>query len=165
MNGIAKAKLSVWLAIEEGVFSMELHLCMKQYCWRELRGKFLKKLCWRYTELFFVWVNWEIPVLIMFWIKFCTVVKHSSVTGVLELSGALITDLDLDCVRLTLPLTKWQFWQLSLKWLSGARAQDKTKQYYCCFFSFFPRVYTTLQFKKNSLPDSLNCTWKPISHS
>jgi len=24
-----------------------------------------------------------------------------------------------------------------LKWLSGARAQDKTKKYYCCFFNFF----------------------------
>ena len=31
-------------------------------------------------------------------------------------------------------LTKWQFWQLTLKWLSGGRAQDKTKQFYCCFF-------------------------------
>ena len=35
-------------------------------------------------------------------------------------------------------LTQWQFWQLTLKWLSGARAQDKNKQYYCCFlFSLF----------------------------
>ena len=34
--------------------------------------------------------------------------------------------------------TKWQFRQLTLKWLSGVRAQDKNKQYYCCFFfSFF----------------------------
>ena len=30
-------------------------------------------------------------------------------------------------------LTQWQFCQLTLKWLSGARAQDKNKQYYCCF--------------------------------
>ena len=34
-------------------------------------------------------------------------------------------------------LTQWQFWQLTLKWLSGARAQDKNKQYYCCFFLIF----------------------------
>ena len=24
-----------------------------------------------------------------------------------------------------------------MKWLSGARAQDKNKQYYCCFLFFF----------------------------
>ena len=28
-------------------------------------------------------------------------------------------------------LTQWQLCQLTLKWLSGARAQDKNKQYYC----------------------------------
>ena len=33
--------------------------------------------------------------------------------------------------------TKWQFWQLTLKWFSGACSQDKTKQYSCYFFSFF----------------------------
>ena len=33
-------------------------------------------------------------------------------------------------------LTQWQFWQLTLKWLSGARPKDKTKQYYCCFLFF-----------------------------
>ena len=38
----------------------------------------------------------------IFWIKFSTMVKHSSVTGVLELSGAPTTYLDLDRVRLTL---------------------------------------------------------------
>ena len=95
---------------------------------------------WRYIELYFLWVYREIPVFIMFWIKFCTMVKHSPVNSVLELSGALTTDLDLDRVQLTLLLlillTKWQFWQLSLKWLSGAHAQDKTKWYYCCFFFF-----------------------------
>ena len=37
-------------------------------------------------------------------------------------------------------LTKWQFWQLTLKWLSRARAQDKTKQYYCCFFFLFCKI-------------------------
>ena len=38
-NRIAKGKLAVWLAIEERVFSVELHLCMKGYCWRESRAK------------------------------------------------------------------------------------------------------------------------------
>ena len=33
-------------------------------------------------------------------------------------------------------LTQWQFWQLNLKWLSGACAQDKNKQFYCCFLFF-----------------------------
>ena len=33
-------------------------------------------------------------------------------------------------------LTQWQFWQLTLKWLSGACAQDKNKQFYCCFLFF-----------------------------
>ena len=69
--------------------------------WHELWAKCLKNR-WCYIELFFLWVYWEIPVFIMFWIKFCTMVKHSSVTGVLELSGALTTDLDL--VWLTLLL-------------------------------------------------------------
>ena len=75
----------------------------------------------------------------MFWIKFSTMVKHSSVTGVLELSGVPTTYLDLDRVRLTLLLICKQndsFWQLTLKRLSRARAQDKTKQYYCYFFFF-----------------------------
>ena len=52
--------------------------------------------------------------------------------------------------------TQWQFWQLTLKWLSGARAQDKTKQYYYCFlfFSYFIQLcdsreihYLTLEFR------------------
>ena len=33
-------------------------------------------------------------------------------------------------------LTQRQFWQLTLKWLSGARAQDKNKQYYYWFLFF-----------------------------
>ena len=43
-------------------------------------------------------------------------------------------------------LTQWKFQQLTLKWLSGARAQDKNKQDYNCFiFSYFP---TIMRFKK-----------------
>ena len=38
---------------------------------------------------------------------------------------------------------------LTLKWLSGARAKDKTKQYYCCFLFFL--FYSIMQFKENSL--------------
>ena len=85
----------------------------------------------------------------MFWIKFSTMVKHSSVTGVLELSGAPTTYLDLDRVRLTLLriCKQNEFWQLTLKWLSRARAQDKTKQYYRYFFSFFARFYSIMRFK------------------
>ena len=49
-------------------------------------------------------------------------------------------------------LTQWQFWQLTLKWLSRARTRDKTKQYYCCFLFFL--FYSIMRFKKNSLPDS-----------
>ena len=64
----------------------------------------------------------------MFWIKFCAMKKHLSVTGVLEISGPCTTELA------SYLLIKWRFWQLALKWLSGARAQDKTKQYYCHFF-------------------------------
>jgi len=30
-NHIANAKLAVWLAVEERVFSVEMHLCMKEY--------------------------------------------------------------------------------------------------------------------------------------
>ena len=33
-------------------------------------------------------------------------------------------------------LTQWQVWHLTLKWLSGACAQDKNKQYYWCFLFF-----------------------------
>ena len=38
-NRIAKGKLVVWLAIGEKVFSVELHLFMKGYCWCESGGK------------------------------------------------------------------------------------------------------------------------------
>ena len=43
-NRIAKGKLAVWLAIEERVFSVELHLCMKRCCWREPQAQILKNL-------------------------------------------------------------------------------------------------------------------------
>ena len=49
-------------------------------------------------------------------------------------------------------LTQWQVWQLTVKWLSGARAQDETQQYYCCFLFFL--FYSIMRFKENSLPDS-----------
>ena len=49
-------------------------------------------------------------------------------------------------------LTKWQFWQLTLKWLSRARAQDKTKQYYCCFF--FPFLQDFIQLCDSRIRDS-----------
>ena len=45
--------------------------------------------------------------------------------------------------------TQWQIWQLSLKWLSGARGQGKNKQYYYCFLFFF--FYSIMWFKENSL--------------
>ena len=104
-NRIAKAKPAVWLAMEEGVNSVELLLCIKRYSWLRVAGKIFKKR-WRYTELFLVRLYWEI--FIMFWMKSCAMVKHSSVTGVFELSGALTTDLDLDRVRLTLLFICWQ---------------------------------------------------------
>ena len=43
-NRIAKAKFAVWLAIEEGVFSVELRLYMKRYSWHKSRAKFLKNV-------------------------------------------------------------------------------------------------------------------------
>ena len=72
------------------------------------------------------------------------------------------TDLDLAYL-----LMQSQFWQLTFKWLSGARAQDKTKQYYCCFLFFLILFSYAIQgefitWLENS---TLNCTWKPISHS
>ena len=67
------------------------------------------------------------------------------------------TDLDLAYL-----LTQSQFWQLT----SEARAQDKTKQYYCCFFFLILFSYAIqgkfITWLENSV---LNCTWKPISHS
>ena len=63
-------------------------------------------------------------------------------------------------------LTQWQFEQLTLKWLSEARAQDKNKQDFNCFnFFLFSFNYAIqgkfITWRGNS---ALNCTWKPISH-
>ena len=41
---IARAKLTVWLAIEEGLLTMGLHLCMKWYYWCESRAKVLNNV-------------------------------------------------------------------------------------------------------------------------
>ena len=64
-------------------------------------------------------------------------------------------------------LTQWQFWQLTLKWLSGARAQDKNKQYYCWFLFFLFLSNYAIQGKSITwlVNSALNCTWNPISHS
>ena len=63
-------------------------------------------------------------------------------------------------------LTQWQFWQLTLKWLSGACAQDKNKQYYCCFLFFLFLFNYAIQGRSiTRLVNSvLNCTWKPIPY-
>ena len=118
---------------------------------------------------FFVLVYWEIPVFIMFWIKFCTVVRHSSVTGVFWSANnwprpwPCTTDLASDL------LTKWKFWQLTLKWLSGACIQDKSKKYYCCCFFFFCKILFNYAIQGKFITwlvnSALNCSWKPISHS
>ena len=52
-NRIAKAKFAVWLAIEEGVFSVELRLYMKRYSWHESRAKSLKNGDVRYFSFEF----------------------------------------------------------------------------------------------------------------
>jgi len=57
-------------------------------------------------------------------------VKHSSVTGVLELSGALTTGLDLDRERQTLLLM--------------IKPNNIIAVF---FFFFFPRFYSTMSFK------------------
>ena len=71
------------------------------------------------------------------------------------------TDLDLAYL-----LTQWKFWQLTLKWLSGACAQDKTKQYYCCFLcSYFIQLCDSRKIHYLTREFALNSTWKLISHS
>ena len=55
-------------------------------------------------------------------------------------------------------LTQRQFLQLTLKWLPGARAQDKNKQYYCCFL-FFSDFYSVMRFKENPIG---NLRWVPL---
>ena len=64
-------------------------------------------------------------------------------------------------------LTQWQFWQLTLKLLSGARVQDKNKRYYCWFLFFLFLFNYVIQGKSITwlANSALNCTWKPISHS
>ena len=47
-------------------------------------------------------------------------------------------------------LMQRQFWQLTLKWLPGARTQDKNKQYYFRFL-FFSDFYSVMRFKENPL--------------
>ena len=44
-------------------------------------------------------------------------------------------------------LTKWQFWQLTLKWLSRVHAQDKIQIILLLFFFFFARFYSIMRFK------------------
>ena len=101
-NRKVQAKLAVWLAIEERVFSVELHLCMKWYYWPESRAKVLKNVDAALSHFLFEFIEKFQSSL---WIKFSTMIKHSSVTaGVLELSGAPTTYLDLDRLRLTLRL-------------------------------------------------------------
>ena len=58
-------------------------------------------------------------------------------------------------------LTQWQFEQLTLKWLSGARAQDKNKQDFNCFSFNYAIQGKFITWRGNS---ALNCTWKPRSH-
>ena len=64
-------------------------------------------------------------------------------------------------------LRQWQFWQLTFKWLSGARTQGKNKQYYCCFlYVSFSSNYAIQRKSITWLVNFvLNCTWKPISHA
>ena len=52
-NCVAKSKPVVWLAIEKRVFSVELHLYMKGYCWLMLGAKIVtrKKQPWKWTNL------------------------------------------------------------------------------------------------------------------
>ena len=55
-----------------------------------------------------------------------------------------------------------------LKWLSGARAQDKTRQYYRGFrFFFLISINYAIQGKFVTwlVNSALNCAWKPISQS
>ena len=77
---------------------------MKWYCWRESRPK----------------VSKNVDAILSYFSSEFT--EKFQVTGVLEISGPCATELA------SYLLTKWQFWQLTLKWLSGARTQSKTKQ-------------------------------------
>ena len=95
----------------------------------------------------------------MFRIKFCTMVKHSSAIGVLELSASLTSDLDLDQIRLTLFLICWQngsfdswLWNGFLQLALRIKPNNTTAVFFPFFFS---RYY--------SKDDAIQ--GKPISHS
>ena len=94
-------------------------------------------------------------------------VKHSSVTGVLELSGALTTDLDR--VRLTLLLICDSFdswlWNGFLELALGIKPNNMI----AVFFFFFSKILFNYAIQEKFFTwlvnSSLNCTRKPISHS
>ena len=50
-NRITIGKLAVWLATDERVFSVELLLCIKAYCWRESRAKTIASVNWHFKML------------------------------------------------------------------------------------------------------------------
>ena len=150
------------MAIEGRVFSVELHLCMRKYCRRESRAKIvalvktkmqlvLRKISpWKWTNLQKMNVcqilNWNLN----FW-KIWGNPHTQNTTIIIKIVWSLFKKFENKCknkhkVQIKLSkiqtcttdlasysLTQWQFWQLTLKWLSGARAQDKNKKYYYCF--------------------------------
>mgnify|MGYP007094276336 CR=1 FL=1 len=111
----------------------------------------------------------------MFWIKFWTMAKQSS--GY-RCFGAFwsannwpwpwLCTTDLASYLLT-KWQLWQFWQFTLKWLSGAPTQDKTKEFFSCFFFFFSKILFNYAIQEKFITwpvnSALNCTWKPILHS
>ena len=109
--------------------------------------------------------------LCQFWIKFCTIVKHSSVTSVFgAFWSAKNWPWPWPCTThlASYLLTKWQFWQLSLKWLERA-LRIKPNNIIAVFFSLFPKVLFDYAIREKFITwlvnSALNCTWKPISHS
>ena len=71
-------------------------------------------------------------------------------------------------------LTQWQFWQLTLNGFLERALRIKTNNsYYCRFLFFFFLIFIQLcdsrkiQYltREFHVKESLNCTWKPISHS
>ena len=153
LNCIVRSKLAVWLAIEEGVFSVEFHFVYEVILLTWVGSK-IKKKSWRYIELFFARVYWEIPVVIVFRIKFCTMVKHSSAIGVLELSASLTSDLDLDQIRLTLFLICWQngsfdswLWNGFLQLALRIKPNNTTAVFFPFFFQDI--ILKMMRFKEN----------------
>ena len=67
------SKDTVWLAIEERVFRVELHLCMKGYCWRESWAKIAAILKTKMQLMLHVWKkhlgNKRIWMSAKFWIE------------------------------------------------------------------------------------------------